>query len=62
VTGDAGGERFAAAGGRINELSMSFAFSCADGPVEVAGVGGSLARGIVSGQHEGAQMSEACQA
>ncbi len=50
MTGDVGGERFMAAGGRTNEFSISLAFSRADGPVEVAGVGGNLARGMVSSQ------------
>lgn len=62
MMGDPGGERFAAAGGRTNELSMPFAFSCADGSVEVAGVGGFFVRGMVSSQHEGTHMRVACQA
>lgn len=50
-TGDVGGDRFMAAGGRANALSMSTSLSWAVGPVEVVGVGGSFARGIVSSQY-----------
>jgi len=55
MPGDVGGEQFMAAGGRMKEVSMSFAFSCAGGSVEVAGVGRNLARGIVSRQHKDRQ-------
>ena len=51
TTGEGGGERFMAAGGRINELSMLVAFSCFNNPVEEAGVSRSLTRGIVSSEH-----------
>lgn len=51
ATGEAGGEFFKAAGGRAKEVSISYiALSFGVGPVELAGVGGSLVRGIVGGQ------------
>lgn len=51
ITGDVSGERFMAAGGKANALSTSMALSNALGPIEVAGVGGNFARGIISSQH-----------
>lgn len=47
IPGEAGGELFIAAGGNVKDPSISVCFSSALGPVEVAGVGGYLIRGIV---------------
>lgn len=49
ITGDEGGEGFKAAGGRAKVFSIScMTLSFGAGPVELAGVGGNLVRGIVS--------------
>lgn len=50
ITGEVGGDVpvFIAAGGRMNDPSISYGGSAGAGPVEVPGVGGNLARGMVS--------------
>lgn len=46
--GEVGGDLWLiAAGGRANALSMSVSLSCAVGPVDVLGVGGYFARGMM---------------